>query len=66
MARTSNETTPRQFRLTESTLAELDLIGSHLEAETGVAHSRADVIRWLARREANRLEKSRRKSPDSD
>lgn len=66
MPRTPNETVPRQFRLTESTIAELDAIASHLELETGITHSRADVIRWLARREVGRLEKIRRKSQDSD
>lgn len=50
-------TTPRQFRLSEATLEELDRIAAHIEAETGVTASRADAIRFAARDVSNRMEK---------
>ncbi len=50
MARTPNETTPRQFRLTEETLALLDRISGHYQLG-----SRADAIRLAARMVADQL-----------
>jgi hypothetical protein len=46
---TSGWTKPRQFRLSEETLAELDRLAEHLTRETGVIHSRTDAIRYAAR-----------------
>jgi hypothetical protein len=43
MARSPNETVPRQFRLTEETLARLDRISEHYHLR-----SRADAIRLAA------------------
>lgn len=44
--------TPRQFRLAETTLAELDAIGT-----VHALQSRSDVIRFLARKETNDLKR---------
>ncbi len=51
----SGWTKPRQFRLTDDTLAELDAIARHLSAETGVEHSRTDAIRYALRQTARSL-----------
>ena len=50
MARTSNETIPRQFRLSQDTLDEIDRLAAHLGLSTGIEHSRTDVIRYAVRR----------------
>ncbi len=52
---TPGETKPRQFRLSDETLAELDLIAADRTAETGVDHTRTDAIRYAAKREADRI-----------
>jgi hypothetical protein len=44
-----NETIPRQFRLGQETLEELDRIAEHIKQDTGVPASRADAIRYAAR-----------------
>jgi hypothetical protein len=51
----SGWTKPRQFRLSEETLAELDRLAAHLTRETGVTHSRTDAIRYAARHTAKAL-----------
>jgi hypothetical protein len=48
-------TRPRQFRLGDDTVADLDLIADHQTRATGVRHSRADAVRVAARREAGRI-----------
>ena len=48
-------TVPRQFRLGDETLADLDLIAEHYTAETGIEHSRTDAVRLAAKREADRI-----------
>ena len=50
MARTSNETIPRQFRLSQDTLDEIDRLAAHMLQATGIEHSRTDVIRYAVRR----------------
>lgn len=50
-------TPPRQFRLAEETMDELQFIADHYTTETGVTHSRADAIRASARKEAERIRK---------
>lgn len=50
MGRSPNETVPRQFRLTEETLALLDRISGHFQLG-----SRADAIRLAARMTADQL-----------
>lgn len=42
-------TKPRQFRLTEDTLEELDMIADYLKRQTGSEQSRADAIRYATR-----------------
>lgn len=56
-------TPPKQFRLGDETLADLDLIAEHHSQETGVKHSRTDAVRVAARKEAERIraEKPKRK-----
>jgi|GEM_PF-6423018 len=51
-------TVPRQFRLGDDTLADLDLIAEHYTAETGIEHSRTDAVRLAARREADRIRRA--------
>jgi hypothetical protein len=48
-------TPPRQFRLGEGTLADLDLIAAFHTKERGKKQSRADAIRIAAAREADRI-----------
>lgn len=48
----SKWTTPRQFRLSDETLADLDAVAAHYTAVTGMPHTRTDVIRRLAREKA--------------
>lgn len=53
-------TVPRQFRLGDDTLADLDLIAEHYTAETGIEHSRTDAVRLAAKREANRIRRAKK------
>lgn len=46
---------PRQFRLADDTLADLDRIAAHLRQTTGLRASRADAVRLAAREYAGRL-----------
>ena len=59
--RTPGETVPRQFRLKAATLDDLDAIAAHLARTTGLGASRADAIRYAARRVAANL--GRQKNP---
>jgi hypothetical protein len=43
------------FRLATEVLAEMDYIAEQLTRQTGLPHSRTDVIRVLVRREGDRL-----------
>lgn len=52
-------TVPRQFRLGDDTLADLDLIAEHHTAETGIEHSRTDAVRLAAKREADRIRRAK-------
>lgn len=54
-----NNTPPRQFRLSEETMAELQFIAEHHAAETGVPQSRADAVRIAARKEVDRIRKKK-------
>ena len=45
------------FRLSDDTLADLDLIAEHLSRTTGVRHTRTDAIRATSHREAEKLRK---------
>lgn len=55
MARTANETIPRQFRLEESTLADLDAVAAWLTRERGHKHTRTDAVRFAAREAAKKI-----------
>ena len=48
-------TVPRQFRLKAGTLADLDYIATCLAERSGLRSSRADAIRYAARRVAAAL-----------
>lgn len=48
-------TPPRQFRLGEGTLADLDLIAEFYTTERRQKQSRADAIRIVAAKEADRI-----------
>ncbi len=48
-------TTPRQFRLGNETLADLDLIAAYHSTETGVNITRSDAVRLSAKKEADRI-----------
>ena len=45
----------RNFRLTEAEVADLDAIVAHHTRETGVPHTRTDVVRLLIRKEVDRI-----------
>lgn len=53
----TGNTTPRQFRLKDDTLAHLDFIAEELAKTTGRENSRADAIRYAAKEIAARLRK---------
>lgn len=48
-------TIPRQFRLTEDTLAELDALVRHLEQTTGMTCTRSDAVRFASRQTCTAL-----------
>jgi hypothetical protein len=48
-------TKPRQFRLGEETLADLDMIAAFYSKETGIEHTRTDAVRVSAKKEADRI-----------
>lgn len=50
-------TVPRQFRLGDDTLADLDLIAEHFTVENRKKQSRADAIRIAAKRLADTIRK---------
>lgn len=50
-------TTPRQFRLGDDTLADLDFIAAHYTAERRKKQSRADAIRIAAALLADKIRK---------
>jgi hypothetical protein len=50
-------TVPRQFRLGDDTLADLDLIAEHYTVENRKKQSRADAIRIAAKQLADKLRK---------
>lgn len=52
-------TVPRQFRLNDETLADLDAIADHLAKTTHSKASRADAIRYAAREIASKLNSDR-------
>jgi hypothetical protein len=52
-------TPPRQFRLGEDTLADLDLIAEHYTTERRKRQSRADAVRIAAQILADRIRKQR-------
>ena len=57
-AKTAGEggpTVPRQFRLGDDTLADLDLIAEHHGAEMGLPLNRSDAVRRAAKLEADRI-----------
>jgi hypothetical protein len=60
----SGATRPRQFRLGDDALADLDLIAEHHTAETGVTHTRTDAVRLAAKREADRIRKLKKQAED--
>jgi hypothetical protein len=47
--------TPRQFRLSDDTLADLDFIAAFHSKETGSPHNRTDAVRVAVKREADRI-----------
>jgi hypothetical protein len=49
------KTRPRQFRLSDETLADLDKIAVHLTETNGVTYSRTDALRYAARYTARGL-----------
>lgn len=53
----AGNTTPRQFRLKDDTLADLDCIADELAKITGRENSRADAIRYAAKEIAARFRK---------
>jgi hypothetical protein len=61
MAYGAKETVPRQFRLRNDTLADLDAVAAFLSERDGRRATRSDAVRFAARQAAQRLEKSRRK-----
>lgn len=52
-------TPPRQFRLGDDTLADLDLIAAHYTTERRKRQSRADAVRIAAQILADRIRKQR-------
>lgn len=56
----AGETKPRQFRLNNDTLAELDAIKLWLEEETGSAQTRSDAIRYAARQAKKRIDEEKK------
>lgn len=46
---------PRQFRLADDCLADLDLIAEHHGAEMGLPLNRSDAVRRAAKLEADRI-----------
>jgi hypothetical protein len=52
----------RNFRLTAAEVADLDAIAAHHTAETGVPHTRTDVVRFLIRKEVDRIRRKEGKS----
>jgi hypothetical protein len=48
-----------QFRLGPGTLADLDLIAEHHAEATGLEVSRTDAVRIAAKKEADRIRKSK-------
>lgn len=63
--RTPNETTPRQFRLKDETLTDLDVIAAYLSARDRRDASRADAIRHAAGQVADALRKKAKKNGES-
>lgn len=57
----TGRTKPTLFRLAPDTLDDLDVVAIALTEETGVRHSRADVVRALSRRERSRRDKEAKK-----
>lgn len=57
MATESKATTPRQFRLEQETLDNLDLIAAEIAKTHGVAATRAQAIRFAAKQAADRIRK---------
>lgn len=49
--------TPTQMRLGADTLSDIDLISAERETETAMPHTRTDVVRYLVKREADRIRK---------
>ena len=50
-------TTPRQFRLKQDTLDNLDAIVAYLQGRDGVPRSRADAVRFAAHAAAEKIRK---------
>lgn len=61
--KTPAKITPSQFRLGPEALSDIDRIAAARESETGVPHSRTDVIRWLVKLGASRVGKEIPKNP---
>lgn len=57
----SCETPGRHFRLSDATIADLDLISRWLSAEMGRDVNRSDAVRYAARELAKKI---RKKSPE--
>lgn len=53
-------TTPKQFRLSEDTVADLDLIAEWLQQEHGGSGSRSDAVRYAARQVAEKIRRKTR------
>ncbi len=64
MSTKNGNTTPKQFRLKDDTLADLDAIRAHL-AESGPPASLADAVRYAARQTVKNLGKTSKKSTKS-
>lgn len=55
-------TTPRNYRLAEDTLADLDLIAAKLTERDGVPRTRSDAIRFAAKEAAKKFKPAKPKS----
>ncbi len=53
--RTPGETVPTQYRLEPETLADLDIVAAELPSLTGMAATRTNAIRHLARQGAKKI-----------